>query len=38
MQASMILLPASVAAPAVGDTVTAAVRYTTTAFDAVSLD
>ncbi|MEH3034632.1 MAG: alanine racemase [Aeromicrobium erythreum] len=37
MQASMVLLPASVPPPAVGDTVAVAVRYTTTAFDRVVL-
>lgn len=37
MQASMILLPASVTAPAVGDSVDVAVRYTTATFDAVNL-
>lgn len=35
MQVSMILLPADVAAPAIGDEVTVDVRMTTTTFDAV---
>ncbi|TXL56579.1 alanine racemase [Aeromicrobium terrae] len=38
MQASLVLLPSGVPEPAVGDTVGAAVRYTTTTFDAVTLD
>lgn len=38
MQASLVFLPAAARAPAIGDTVTAAVRYTTTLFDAVTLD
>ena len=38
MQASMVLLPASVPPPAVGDQVKAAVRFTTAAFDRVVLD
>lgn len=37
MQASMVLLPASVPPPAVGDQVKAAVRFTTAAFDRVVL-
>jgi alanine racemase len=37
MQASMIFLPAGVDAPAVGDSVDVAVRFTTAAFDAVTL-
>ncbi len=37
MQASMVLLPASVTPPAVGDEVAVAVRYTTTAFDRIVL-
>ena len=37
MQASMILLPASATAPAVGDSVDVAVRFTTATFDAVNL-
>jgi alanine racemase len=38
MQASMIFLPASAREPEVGDTVDAAVRFTTATFDAVVLD
>ena len=38
MQASLVFLPASARAPAVGDTVPAAVRYTTTTFDSITLD
>jgi len=38
MQASLVFLPASVRAPEVGDTVSAAVRYTITTFDAITLD
>ncbi|EFQ84536.1 alanine racemase domain protein [Aeromicrobium marinum DSM 15272] len=38
MQASMVFLPAGARVPAVGDTVRAAVRYTTSTFDAVILD
>ena len=38
MQASLVLLPASVPPPAVGDTLSAAVRFTTTAFDHVVVD
>ncbi len=38
MQASMVLLPASVPPPAVGDQVKAAVRFTTAAFDRVVLE
>jgi hypothetical protein len=38
MQASMIFLPANARAPEVGDTVDAAVRFTTATFDAVILD
>jgi hypothetical protein len=37
MQASLVFLPASTEPPAPGDTVTAAVRYTTTTFDHVTL-
>ena len=37
MQASLVFLPASARAPEVGDTVSAAVRYTTTTFDAITL-
>jgi alanine racemase len=37
MQASLVFLPASVEPPVAGDTVTAAVRYTTTTFDTVTL-
>ncbi|QGG43065.1 alanine racemase [Aeromicrobium yanjiei] len=37
MQASMIFLPASATAPAVGDRVDVAVRFTTATFDAVNL-
>lgn len=36
MQASMVFLPASATAPAVGDRVDVAVRYTTATFDAVT--
>jgi len=38
MQASLVFLPASARAPQVGDTVSAAVRYTITTFDAITLD
>ena len=38
MQASLVFLPASARAPEVGDTAQAAVRYTTTTFDAITLD
>ena len=38
MQASLVFLPASARAPEVGDTVSAAVRYTTTTFDTITLD
>jgi hypothetical protein len=38
MQVSMLLLPAGIPAPAVGDEVDVQVRYTTTAFDRVDLD
>ena len=38
MQASLVFLPASARAPDVGDTVPVAVRYTTTTFDAITLD
>lgn len=38
MQASMILLPGSVPTPAVGQTVPAAVRFTTATFDRIVLD
>ncbi len=37
MQASMVFVPASVTAPAVGDTVDVAVRFTTATFDAINL-
>jgi alanine racemase len=37
MQASLVFLPASAHAPEVGDTVPVAVRYTTTTFDAITL-
>ncbi len=37
MQASMVFLPGSATAPAVGDTVDAAVRFTTATFDAITL-
>ncbi|WP_375001398.1 alanine racemase [Aeromicrobium sp. CTD01-1L150] len=37
MQASMVLLPRSVAPPVVGDTIPAAVRYTTATFDRITL-
>ena len=37
MQASLVFLPASASAPEVGDTVSAAVRYTTTTFDTITL-
>jgi alanine racemase len=37
MQASMIFVPASARAPAVGDSVPVAVRFTTATFDAVTL-
>jgi alanine racemase len=38
MQASLVFLPAAAQPPDVGDTVPAAVRYTTTTFDTISLD
>ena len=38
MQASLVLLPASVPPPGVGDTVNAAVRFTTTTFDRIIVD
>ena len=38
MQASMIFLPAGAHAPEVGDSVDAAVRFTTATFDAIILD
>jgi alanine racemase len=38
MQASLVFLPASARAPEVGDTVPVAVRYTTSTFDAITLD
>ena len=38
MQSSLILIPDSNTAPAIGDTVSATVRYTTTQFDAVNLN
>lgn len=38
MQASLVFLPASARAPEVGDTVSAAVRYTTATFDTITLD
>ncbi|MFL6088852.1 MAG: alanine racemase [Aeromicrobium sp.] len=38
MQSSLVYLPASVRPPEPGDTVTAAVRFTTTTFDTVSFD
>ena len=38
MQASLVFLPASARAPEVGDTVSAAVRYTITTFDEIALD
>lgn len=38
MQSSLVFVPASVAPPASGDTVSAAVRYTTTTFDSVILN
>ena len=38
MQASMIFLPESVTPPQVGDTVSAAVRFTTTLFDRIVFD
>ena len=38
MHASLVFLPASARVPAVGDTVPAAVRYTTTTFDRLTLD
>ena len=38
MQASLVFLPASARAPEVGDTVQAAVRYTITTFDSITLD
>jgi hypothetical protein len=37
MQASMIFVPASATAPAVGDSVDVAVRFTTATFDAINL-
>jgi hypothetical protein len=37
MQVSLVFLPASAKPPVAGDTVTAAVRYTTTSFDTVTL-
>jgi len=37
MQASMVFVPASATAPAVGDSVDVAVRFTTATFDAVTL-
>lgn len=38
MQVSMLLLPSAVTPPAIGDTVGVDVRFTTTAFDAVTID
>ena len=38
MQASLVFLPAAARPPEVGDTVSAAVRYTTATFDAITLD
>lgn len=38
MQASLVFLPAAARAPEVGDTVPAAVRYTTATFDTITLD
>ncbi len=38
MQASLVFLPGTARAPDIGDTVRAAVRYTTTTFDSVTLD
>jgi alanine racemase len=38
MQASLVFLPAAAHPPEVGDTVSAAVRYTTATFDAITLD
>jgi hypothetical protein len=38
MQASLVFLPGSARAPEAGDTVPAAVRYTTTTFDTITLD
>jgi hypothetical protein len=38
MQASLVFLPSSARPPEVGDTVPAAVRYTTTTFDEITLD
>ncbi len=38
MQASLVFLPDKARPPAVGDTVSAAVRYTTATFDAITLD
>ena len=38
MQSSLVFIPNSVTPPLSGDTVTAAVRYTTTTFDSVILD
>ena len=38
MQASMIFLPESVTPPEIGDTVSAAVRFTTTLFDRITID
>jgi hypothetical protein len=37
MQVSLVFVPASIEPPAPGDRVTAAVRYTTTTFDTVTL-
>jgi alanine racemase len=38
MQASLVFLPAAARPPDVGDTVSAAVRYTTATFDTITLD
>ena len=38
MQASLVFLPAAARPPEVGDTVSAAVRYTTATFDTITLD
>ncbi|MGI9084693.1 MAG: alanine racemase [Aeromicrobium sp.] len=38
MQASLVFLPSAARPPEVGDTVSVAVRYTTTTFDAITLD
>ena len=38
MQASLVFLPSSARPPEVGDTVPAAIRYTTTTFDEITLD